>query len=89
MNYLLNMKDCDGMIIKHPDNLTQLAMPKSSNPMVYFEAIEATNGESLKALQCAVGARVSEAPEVDVYVHWSNMSEFYSIEANDATSESC
>ena len=77
MNYLLNMIDSGGIIIKHPDDLYQLAMPKSSDPMVYFEAMKATNGESLRALQCSVGTRVSEAPEVDIYDHWSNMSEFY------------
>lgn len=89
MNYLLNMIDSGGIIIKHPDDLSQLAMPKSSDPMVYYEAMKATNGESLRALQCAVGARVSEAPEVDIYDHWSNMEEFYSIDTNNATSESC
>jgi hypothetical protein len=73
MNYLLNTKEDKGMVIRDPQNPNLLAMPKSSDPMVYFQM---GTDEALQTLACAVGMRICHSPEVDLYTDWSNMYDF-------------
>jgi hypothetical protein len=73
MNYLLNTKEDTGMVIRDPKNPNLLAMPKSTDPMVYFQM---GTDEALQTLACAVGMRICHSPEVDLYTDWSNMYDF-------------
>ena len=79
MSFLLYMKDLDGHIIKHPNDLSLLANPRVGDVRIFFEILKETNDEVLKDFPCSLGRRVSVSPEVDVYNHWSNLAKFYSI----------